>query len=269
MFSYVIVRGALAMGNANVAKSDSKDARRRDKKMKALTINLIKKSRPLVGLLLVGLLCGAAAFAGTVEACALGNGPSGNNTVFPINCTPDTSGTLEAWMSSSFSYSSTAGTTSGFVYSAVYNDGGTMDFYYQVVNNASSATSIAQLSAFDFAGFTTNAAFLTDGASLTGTGFTNGTVPAQLTNVESGSTVNFDFNTPSETGVVGPGQTSYVLVISTNATHYTAGGDSVQDAGSSGTLAAFQPGTVPEPGTLGLLGLGLIAFAAVRRRFSH
>jgi hypothetical protein len=228
----------------------------------------LRKFAPIAGCLMAGLLCGSAAFAGTIQSCAAGNGPSGNNTVFPVNCTGDTSGTLEAWKSSSFSYSSTAGTTSGFVYAAVYDDGGTMDFYYQVVNNANSATSIAQLAAFDFAGFTTNTAYITNGGSLTGTGFENGTDAPQLTNVGAGVTVNFDFNTPLATGVVTPGEASDVLVISTNATHYIAGGDSVQDGGSSGTLAAFQPGSsVPEPSTLGLLGTGLIALAGLRRRY--
>jgi PEP-CTERM motif len=238
--------------------------------MKTIMFDKSRNYAPAATALLVAMFCGSAAWAGTVESCAAGNGPSGTNTVFPVNCTGDTSGTLEAWMSAPFSYTSTAGTTSGFVYSAVYDDDGTMDFYYQVVNNASSATAIAQLSAFDFVGFTTNAAFLTNGATLTGTTFENGTIAPQLTNVESGTTVNFDFNTPLATGVVGPGDASYVVIISTDATSYTVGGDSVQDGGSSGTLAAFQPSSgVPEPATLALMGLGLIVLASLRRRYSR
>src|SRR5271165_5384642 len=82
-------------------------------------------------------------------------------------------GTLLAFLDSPFSFSTTAGTTSGDLLSAVYrNSSGTLDFYYQVSDNASSATALSRESDTSFTGFMTALAFRLDGGSLTGTGFT-------------------------------------------------------------------------------------------------
>jgi hypothetical protein len=221
-----------------------------------------------ISILLLGLLCTSAALAGTVSSCAAAAfGPTPTNTVFPVDCTGMTSGTLDAWMSSAFTYTTTSGTNTGFIYSAVYDDGGTLDFYYQVVNDPSSSTALARLTATDFAGFGTNSAFMTDGSSLTGTGFVDGTLAPQTSdsNVD-GSVIGFSFYPPTGPPTeIAPGDTSYVLIISTNATSYEAGNASIIDGGTD-TVAAFQPGTTPEPASLGLMGLGLIALASVRRR---
>jgi hypothetical protein len=166
-----------------------------------------------------------------------------------------------------FSYTTTSGVTSGFVYSAVYNDGGTLDFYYQVVNSASSKDALSTLSVSDFVmASTTNAAYVTDGSVLTGSGFVNGTIaPVTSDNNSAGTTLQFTFYPPSSSAAeLVPGSTSDVLIVSTNAKNWSPGNAAVIDSGSD-TVAAFQPG-VPEPATLGLMGLGLIGLAALRRR---
>lgn len=190
----------------------------------------------------------------------------------PVPNTTAAQGTLLASLLSPYSFSTTAGTTSGTLLAAVYrNPSGTLDFLYQVMNSAGSATALARESDTSFLGFATQVAFRTDGASLPGgAGFVNGTagiVPVTADRDASGTTVGFNF-VPAPPGTkIPPGTTSAVLVISTDATAYTNGNASVIDGGTQ-TVAAFQPlaaTTVPEPATYALFGAGLLAFAGVRR----
>ena len=237
--------------------------------MKDFTVGIsLRKCAPIATVLLLGSLCASAALAGTVSGCAAAAfGPTPTNTVFPVDCTGMDAGTLEAWNSASFTYTTTSGTNTGFVNSAVYDDGGTLDFYYQIVNDPNSATALARLTATDFAGFSTNSAYRTDGSSLTGTGFVDGaTLPQTSDSNVDGSVIGFSFYPPTGPPTeIAPGDTSYVLIISTNATLWQAGNASIIDGGTD-TVAAYQPG-VPEPASLGLMGLGLIALASVRRRW--
>jgi hypothetical protein len=103
----------------------------------------------------VGTSTGQAA---TIAACAaLGGTVTPGNTIFPPDCTGSDSGTLLADMVSPFTYSTTAGTNTGTIESAVYQDAdGGLDFYYQLTNDASSSTALARLTANSFLGFSTS-----------------------------------------------------------------------------------------------------------------
>lgn len=65
-----------------------------------------------------------------------------------------------------------------------------------------------------------------------------------------------------------PGTSSTVLVISTDATNFTAGFASLIDGGAI-TVASFAPtGAIPEPSTFALLGVSGRVFLRLRRRAS-
>ena len=188
-------------------------------------------------------------------------------TVFP-GLTDAPPGTLLASMVSPWSFvvpPPTGGATSGELRSAVFmNPTGTLDFYYQVVNNMRSSTAIARESNANFAGFETWTGFRLDGASLPGGIFTNGTVtPFTADRDITGIVVGFNFG-PLPANRVLAGTTSAVLVVSTDATLFTVGNASIIDGGTA-TVAAFQPTPIPEPSSA-LLVCGGLAAAVLRLR---
>lgn len=234
-------------------------------------------------LLVSGLLiCAFGLTSLPVRADLVGTVPTApGDTVFPGLVPPGADpGTLLA--TESVSFISSLGFASGTIVSAVYKEaGGTLDFYYQLTNNLTAPNcgtgsqpacdSVARLAATSFIGFTTATGFRTDGASLTGTAFVDGTVaPVTADRSNNGNTVGFSFNPPVAAQIL-PGLTSDVLVISTNATNFKAGNASEIDGGVT-TVAAFEPAsstTVPEPASFLMLSAGLLVLMGVRRVLPH
>ncbi len=153
-------------------------------------------------------------------------------------------------------------TFSGTYTTSVYRDpvanlacptGGCLDFVYMVTNNGPSVVESITASAFD--------SFITDVGYQPGTGVLPTTVGRSGFGT-SGPVITWNFPGAVE---INAGQSSDLLIIETNALNYTTGTLSAQD-GTAGNGVGFQPTTVPEPMSMGLLGGGLALLGIARWR---
>jgi hypothetical protein len=164
-------------------------------------------------------------------------------------------GTTLATIALPFSVSTLSGTVTEWV----VTDSGTgdLDFIYQLAETTGTSE---QVSVQNFSSVTTDVGYLTSGYGAAGT-----LAPGSITNVPGG-VIDFNFDPAG----VGPGKTTYDLVVKTNATSYIPGMIEIQD-GSQAFVVGYGP--TPEPGSVGLLlgglfGLGLIATRKFRAQQS-
>ena len=180
-----------------------------------------------------------------------------------VNVSPFTpaGGTLLASVNAPFT---TAAFTGSLRSAVVQNENNTLDFYYQVSNDANSLTSLGRETNFSFTGFNTSVFFRTDAAPAIGGGFVAGTETPDTADRDNGGVVGFNFLTGATgaSGKIDPGEISSILVIRTDATLFAPGVSSVIN-GAGTSVTTFMP-VIPEPASLGLLASG--AMLALRRR---
>jgi hypothetical protein len=205
---------------------------------------------------------------GTVQATVLPPGTSGLPDLFA-----PPAGSILLASTGVVHWTNSVGTMSGTFTSEVFKDpnntfaAGDLDFLYQVSNSAQSTDSIARTTAINFTGFFTDVGFTASGSTLGGP-FVDGTVAPELVDRVSANVIGFTFNAPF-LNVIGPGQTSNVLIVETNATMFAPGNFNLIDGGVT-TLGAFSPSgpgsnSVPEPTSVFFIGCAMLALPLVRR----
>lgn len=200
--------------------------------------------------------------------------PPNTPALFPGDCTGVEAGSLLA--TSSAPFNSSSGKIQGTIVSAVYEElAGTLDFMLQVTDNSTCihtpCDAISRVTMSDFTGsVVTGSASRNDGgntSATTGLGasdpFVNGTVsPFSAERNTTGDTVGWNFPLPSQ---ITPGSSSLVMIITTNATSFTAGSAFAIDGGVT-QVASFEPTVLtPEPTSIALFATGLLVLMTVLR----
>ena len=151
----------------------------------------------------------------------------------------------------------------------VRNSGGTLDFYYQITNNASSIHSLSRATLSLFTAPIMTEVFYRNSQSGLNSIFIPGhpsTTPATVDRSLNGAVIGFNF----VGGPINPGETSRIAVIRTDAVDFTNNGFAGILNGVPTFIGnLFMPGTtaapIPEPASLLLLSSAFGAASYVAR----
>jgi hypothetical protein len=219
-------------------------------------------------------LLGPVTTATFVISGLLASAANAQTTLLPggfINVVPVVApaGAPGATLTSPFSATNGPQTITGTILSQVYNNGGTLDFWYQITLDGASNANVTGVSLASFAGF--NVA-VGQNADPDGAGgfFSSGTVDsesAQRTIGGGGEGVQFNFGNPD----VSPGTTSFALLVRTNALVPVTGSAGILGAGVGANADILAPAipsanVAAEPASLTLIGMSFLVGMAARRR---
>lgn len=204
----------------------------------------------------------ALIFSGTAQAVILAPNSTEALPGTTVAAKPQLAGTVIEDELVAFSFAAYGGTVSGTVQQRVVRSSvdNTLDFYWRVINDASSSGAIGDFRLGEFITGTYDADWRIDGL---------GTVAPVSAHRFSGvfdSYVNFDFGDQLVAG-----SESFFFFLDTDATTYARNIiwdlTNLDQTQNSNVFSGFGPSAaVPEPGLLALLGIGLAGLFGVRRR---
>lgn len=136
------------------------------------------------------------------------------------------------------------------------NPFGGLTFTYRLQNNSSSLDALGRLTLSSYAGYQTDVSFNGPGV-----------VPLNAVRSVGGNQIDFNLlsGPPNFQHNLIPGASTPVLILQTDSLIYNLGNASVIDTAVANAVALVPTAIVPEPTTLALAGLGLLA-TAMRRK---
>ncbi len=135
-----------------------------------------------------------------------------------------------------------------------------LDFVYQVEVTAGPGA-VGRLTTTDYTGFTTDVGYCDSCPLLIHPGITPSVAPDYITS--DNGVVGFNFDVPKDK--LSNGEETYDFVVKTNANYYDMASSSLID-GATANVASMGPVATPEPGSMLLLGSGLLGLGVLTRK---